>query len=65
MSQKDNILFHLEEFGSITPLEALKEYGCFRLAARISDLKQDGHIIVTCTQKNKNKQYAKYFLQKG
>jgi hypothetical protein len=44
--QKDLILEHLEKFGSITPLEAQRLYGCMRLGARIWDLKHDGHKIV-------------------
>ena len=37
-SQCDLILMHMQKYGSITHLEAEKEYGCTRLAARISDL---------------------------
>lgn len=33
---------HLLNGGSITALEALREYGCYRLASRISDLRQEG-----------------------
>jgi hypothetical protein len=44
--QKDLILEHLEKFGSITPLEAQRLYGCMRLGARIWDLKHEGHAIV-------------------
>ena len=39
------VLSHLKSGKSITPLEALREYGCFRLGARIYDLKKDGHPI--------------------
>lgn len=45
--QKDQILEHLEKFGSITPLEAQRLYGCMRLGARIWDLKHEGHAIIT------------------
>jgi hypothetical protein len=44
MTQTDAILAHLEH-KPITPLEALNEYGCFRLGARIYDLKRQGHNI--------------------
>lgn len=40
------ILARLKTGRSITPIEALDEFGCFRLGARIYDLKQDGHHIV-------------------
>lgn len=47
LSQKKVILNHLKRFGSIEPLTALREYGCYRLGARISDLRAEGYNIVT------------------
>jgi hypothetical protein len=44
-SQDDLILAHLKAGESITPLEALEKFGCFRLAARISTLRQRGYAI--------------------
>ena len=41
-SQCRNILEHLKHGFTITALEALDEFGCFRLASRISDLKKGG-----------------------
>ena len=35
MSQVEKILRHIEMYGSITPLEAMKEYGIMRLASRM------------------------------
>jgi hypothetical protein len=61
-SQKDAILDHLRSGKSITPLEALALYGCFRLGARIYDLKHEGHDIVTDTEVKDNKSYASYRL---
>ena len=46
-SQNRMILGHLKEFKSITSLDALSEFGCFRLAARIKDLRDAGHHIHT------------------
>lgn len=46
-SQKEMILQHLRQFGSIEPLTALREYGCYRLGARIADLREDGYHIQT------------------
>lgn len=45
-TQKEQILEHIEKYGSITPLEAQKLYGCMRLGARIWDLRKDGYEIV-------------------
>jgi hypothetical protein len=62
MTQNKEILAHLKEHKSINPLQALELYGCFRLGARIYDLKQDGHVISTIMTKNKekNKSFAQY-----
>lgn len=42
MKQTDRIVAYMEEFGSITQLEALQDLGIMRLASRISDLKRQG-----------------------
>ena len=47
MTQATDILNHLKTKGPITQLEALKEYGCFRLASRINELRESGHDITT------------------
>lgn len=44
-TQCDEILNHLSAGYAITPLEALKFFGCFRLGARIYDLKKRGYRI--------------------
>lgn len=41
----EQVLAHLKSGKPITPVEALHHYGCFRLGARIYDLKQRGHHI--------------------
>lgn len=61
-SQNEEILDWLREGKSITPLEALENFGCFRLGGRIYDLKQAGHRIVTETVTNNGKRYASYSL---
>lgn len=45
MTQADEILQYINTHGSISPLEALRELGCFRLAARIYDLEQKGYVF--------------------
>ena len=59
-AQRDAILWHLEHRGSITPIEALNELGCFRLAARIEELRRSGHGIKTIIEKRNGKRYARY-----
>lgn len=62
-SQEDLILAHLQAGKSITPLEALKLFGCLRLSGRIFDLKRKGFQIEEVDVQDGNKRYAKYFLR--
>jgi len=66
MSQKKLIIKHLNKHRTINPLQALNLYGCFRLAARISELKDMGFIIDTTFEVDKHtkKKYAVYSLGK-
>ena len=41
-TQTERILKYIEEFGSITQMDALRDLGVMRLASRISDLKKQG-----------------------
>ena len=45
LSQKEKVLRHLREIGSITPLEAFNDYAIMRLTSRICELKDEGHDI--------------------
>lgn len=69
MSDKARILKHLQENGSITPLEALERYGCYRLGARVFDLRRDGYNIQTTIVEGVDRngepaKYARYTLEK-
>jgi hypothetical protein len=61
-TQKEQIKKYLLSRKTITPIQALNKFGCFRLAAVIYKLKNEGLKIVTEMEYNKNKQYAKYRL---
>lgn len=68
LSQCDKILRHLEDYGSITSLEAMSEYGIMRLASRVSDLKKKGFPISREMVKGKNRYgeetcFAKYTME--
>jgi len=64
-SQSAAILNYLESGGSLSPIEALNKFNCFRLAARIDDLRKAGHDIQTEIFKDDNgKKYAVYSLPK-
>ena len=61
LSQKIAVLKYMQEHGSITPMEALKHIGSFRLGARIYDLKGEGHDIINLN-KTGEERFAKYQL---
>lgn len=49
---------------SITPMEALNMFGCFRLSARIANLREEGLAVVTDMVTINDKRVARYYLQK-
>jgi hypothetical protein len=62
-SQTEWILERLQEGRTVTAIDALNGCGCFRLAARIKDLRDAGHHIVTTDYELPNgKHVAKYHL---
>lgn len=60
MSQTEQIFGHLKRHGTITPMQALERYGCFRLAARINDLRAKGYGIETDLVERGGKRFARY-----
>lgn len=62
MAQRDDILNYLKSGRSLTPLEALDLFGCFRLGARIYDLKQEGFNIKSEQVEFNGKHVARYSL---
>ena len=64
-SQASRILEYMKAGNSITPLDALRLFGCMRLGARIYDLKQRGYVINTSIVKDKDtgKRYALYYTK--
>ena len=68
MTQKEDILAHLEKGHSITPLEALSQFGCFRLASVICKLKKDGYNIKSNIDEIYTeegvKKFARYWMTK-
>lgn len=46
MTQCEKILRYMEKFGRITQRDAV-HLGCYRLSARIKDLRDEGYIINT------------------
>jgi hypothetical protein len=64
MTQTKSILNYLQKGFSITPLEALDKFGCFRLGARIHDIKELGYDVQSKIVRSGKKHYAKYWLKK-
>ena len=67
ITQCQRILRHLDDFGTITSREAMLEYGIYRLASRISDLKKQGYKFDVTFESKKNRygeptSYAVYRL---
>jgi hypothetical protein len=67
VSQCERILDYIEKNGSITQIDALREFGCMRLASRISDIKRQGVSIRRTMETSKNRygesvSYARYSL---
>lgn len=60
-SQLKQIAEYLKKGYSITPLEALRLFGCMRLGARIHDLRERMNINTELIQEGR-KRFAKYTL---
>jgi hypothetical protein len=65
VTQCDQIVDHLNKYGSISPLEARHVHGIERLASRVDELRKSGFKITTTIKKDaKGKRYAEYAFTK-
>ena len=62
-SQNAGILQALKEGAKITPMGALRRVGCFRLSARIADIRKMGYKVKTRIVSRNRKNYAEYYLE--
>jgi hypothetical protein len=63
-SQKQILLDHMLAGKSITPMKAMMVYGIGRLSARIRDLREEGHNVVTTIRTDeRGHDYAEYRIQ--
>ena len=63
MSQNKQILNYLQKGKKITPIDALEKFGCFRLSARILDLRKEGYDIISENITKKGKTFAQYSME--
>ena len=62
-SQAQRILEALQSGRRLTPIDALREFNCFRLGGRIWDLKKQGHPIESeWVEVRTGKRVKRYFL---
>lgn len=67
-TQCDRIVEYMQDNGSITSWEAMKELGCMRLASRIHDLRKRGFKVIKEMVADENRygesvSYARYRLE--
>ena len=65
MSQTMQIKEWLQTGKPLTALDALENFSCFRLAARIDDLRKEGMQIETRIKYKNGKRFAEYGLARG
>lgn len=61
-TQHDMVLEHLASGRPITPIEALNQYGVFRLAAIVHVLRNEGYDIVTDLIAGPRNKFARYSM---
>lgn len=62
-TQCQKILRYMKQNGGITQMDAMEHFRCYRLAARIADLRTRGYSIIT--DKSEAGSYAIYRLAEG
>lgn len=55
MTQSKRVINYINQYGSITPLDAFRDLGITKLATRISELKKEGYTFYQKYEKNKNR----------
>lgn len=63
-TQAERVLDYMEQFGSITQLEAMQDIGVMRLASRISDLKKLGYPITSDIEAVQNRYGEKCYIKR-
>lgn len=61
-SQTEKILNYLLSGGKLTAIDALKKFGCFRLASRINEISQDYKVHREMVVTKSKKRIARYSI---
>lgn len=61
-TQCEMVLKHLKSGKTLTPIDALNEFGCFRLASRVLDLRAMGYDIRARRLTQGEKTFSQYYL---
>lgn len=69
LTQHQRILKYIEDFGSISPIQAFSDLGITKLATRVSELRRKGYPIVSEIESARNRydepcHYKRYFFEK-
>ena len=62
-SQNDRILAYLKGGATLTQDKAIELFRCYRLSARIKDLRSKGYNIITATIPSQHGSFAVYSLE--
>jgi len=62
MTQNKQVINYLLDGNALTPMDALRLFGCFRLSARILELRKKGYHIQTENITKDGKTFAEYRL---
>jgi hypothetical protein len=68
MTQRELVIKYIEDFGSISPMEAFHDLGITKLATVVSLLKRDGYKFNTVMEKSVNRygkktHYCRYSMR--
>lgn len=61
MTQNQKILAYLRKGKSLTAIQALHKFQCFRLASRIAEIREHREVKSETVKRN-GKHFSKYFL---
>ena len=70
MTQREAILQYIEDFGSITPMQAFSDLGITKLATRISEMRKEGmdfkiEMVYALNRYGHSVHFAKYSFVEG